>query len=161
MDEVKLTPVDNNYIEQINELKTKMETMVAGEEYNKVLVEHKRLTQEYVTKRPASEPEVIVYREPQVILRDLNKREQSNRDYVKTALEYRNSVMSATGADVFTDVGNKGPGPSTPDSIEVAEAFEKMLEESNSPAEFNYRLEQTLKDDANLVSMLRAKRSKK
>ena len=69
--------------------------------------------------------------------------------------------MTQTGVDVFSDIATTGPGEPTPESIEVASALEALLEEADSPAEFNYLLDQTLSDDAQLTAMLKAKRNKK
>jgi pyruvate/oxaloacetate carboxyltransferase len=158
--EQEVKTVEQINLEKLEEMKQQMENMVSGEEYNKIKAEYEKLLNEYINKRPAPKEEIVKPRNPREIINDINNA-KLNRDYISKVLEYRDAVLQETGKDVFADVSTTGLGNPTPDTEEVANALQSLLESTDSPAEFNFRLEQMLVDDAAVIASIKANKNKK
>lgn len=149
------TGLDKNYLEQIEALKIQMESMVPGEEYNKVLAEHKKLTEDYINKRTPQEKPIVEVRKAADIIKDLRKENNKKVDHVKLSLEYRDAFIREQGKDPWV-----GGSITENDAKQVAEHYKGLLEAyGDDPAEFTYRFDQTLQDDPQVVNALRAKRA--
>ncbi len=152
----ELNGIDQNYLEQISELKSKMESMVPGDEYTRVLEEHKRLTEEYINKRqPVQKQEVFASAQ------DLSKKLASGKlnkvEHVKASLEYRDAVRREHGKDVWV-----GAGITEQEAEQVAEHYKTLLEEyGDNPSEFTYRFDSTIVDDPQVLVAIKAKKNKK
>lgn len=144
--------LEKQYLEQIAELKEQMDAMVSKEDYDKLLAEQKRLTNEFINKRnpPKTEPKDEV---PLQELADklLENKFKNNLDFIKTSLDYRQKFMKESGKDPWGDSGE-----ATPDSMEVEKAFQSLVTEyGDNPKEFDLRFEMMLKDDPVLSAKLR------
>jgi hypothetical protein len=151
--------VEKNYLEQIAALKEQMEKMVAGEEYDKLVAEHKKLTDDYINKRdpiPAVPDDLKPASHYAEIL--AKNKKTSNLDFVKTSLAYREAYMREYGRDPWANELAEG-GTTVEDSAQVAEHLTALVNEfGDNPAEFNFRFEQSLVDDPLLVAKLRNKK---
>lgn len=145
------------YLKQIEDLKKKMDMMVDPEEYKKLQAQHKKLLDDYVNRRPVQQQEVKLRPAVEIAkeLASIKNGDISNREYVKKALEYRDSFLAATGKDPFTDFTKNGPSAPTEDSKLVAETLKKLVEENESPIDFRIRLNAVLEDDPALASRIR------
>ena len=153
----EVNSIETNYLEQLDELKKKMDTMVSGEDYSKVLAEHKRLTQEYINKRQPVEAVVENRLSAKQLSDELLKRDLTKLEHVKLSLEYRDAVKRETGKDPWI-----GAGITEQEAAQVEKHFTGLLEEyGDNPNEFTYRFDQSLVDDPELMMALKAKRNKK
>lgn len=145
-------PLETQYLEQIDELKKQMDTMVKGEEYERVLAEHKKLTDEFINRRPVPDKQEVTLEPAGHYAKQLiDNKFKSNKEYIETSLNYRDAYMKETGLDPWGD-----GGASTEDTKEVANHLRAILEENpDNLSEFNFRLDQSLVDDSTLVTKLR------
>lgn len=147
-------PLETQYLEQIAELKLKMESMVEGEEYNRVLAEHKKLTDDYINRRaPKTKEEFKLEAAEKYAIKLKDNKFKNNREFIETSLNYREAFMKETGKDPWSD-----EGVATEDTKEVANHLKTLLDENESASEFNFRLEQSLADDPTLLKTLRSKK---
>lgn len=156
MEIIKEQSIDTNYLAEIEVLKKKMETMVEGEEYNKVLAEHKRLTQDFINKR---QPATVIEdkRTSKELSGALMNRDLTKVEHVKLSLEYRDAVKRETGKDPWV-----GAGISEQEAGQVEQHFKSLLEEyGDNPNEFTYRFDNSLIDDPEMMMALRARKNKK
>ena len=157
MDEIKVNGTDQNYLDQIETLKKKMESMVEGDEYNKVLAEHKKLTNDYINKRQPVKSIEAVTLSAKELTRELNRKDLTKVEHIKLSLDYRDAVKSETGKDVWV-----GAGITEQDAQKVEEHYRGLLEEyGDNPSEFTYRFDQSLVDDPDVMMALRARKNKK
>jgi hypothetical protein len=150
------------YLDQIEELKKKMDSMVDPVEYKKLKDQHAKLLNDYVNRRPAPIQEPTVVRSVKEIAKELAKVKDANitnRDYVLKSLEYRDAHIREYGTDPFSDFGQKGPGKSTDDTQEVANTLKQLLDENTSPVDFRIKLNSVLQDDPQLTAKLRSRRA--
>lgn len=155
-EDIKLDPIEKNYLDQIEAMKIKMETMVEGTEYDKLVLEHKKLTEEYISKRIPPTKQEVKLRSPAEIsaeLRKMNDGSTPNRKFLERSLEYRDSYMKETGLDPFAP----NAGLATPESIEVASALKSLLEENLNNEDFNFKLQQVLYDSPETLRALKAR----
>lgn len=154
-----MTETDQMYLEQIEALKLKMENeMVDKEEFEKLQAQHKKLLDEYINKRPVETVKPEVLRSAAEIAKELTNIKNgnmTNRDYVKTSLEYREAHIRETGLDPWADFGPKGPGKPNEETEEVANAFKAILEENEDPVSFRIKMNSVLEDDNVLLSKIR------
>jgi hypothetical protein len=147
------------YLEQINELKTKMENeMISKEDYKKLQAQHKKLMDDYVNRRPVPQVQVKPIRKTKEVASELAKIKNgdiTNREYVQKTLEYRNAHIHEFGTDPFTDFSQKGPGTATDDTNEVATTLQTLLDENQSPVDFRIKLNSILEDDQQLMAKMR------
>ena len=154
--------LDAMYLAQINELKEKMDAMVDPEEYDRLAKQHKTLLDDFVNKRPsAPAPDST----EQKSAADLAKKlanftggNVSNRDYIKTSVEYREAMIRETGLDPWTDFGAKGPGRPTEDTTQLAATFQQLLDENEDPVSFRIKFNNILEDDNVLLSKIRSRK---
>jgi hypothetical protein len=149
---------DQMYLDQIAELKTKMESMIDPEEYKKLQAQHKKLLDDYVNRRPAPKEETRTQRSTKEIAIELAKVKNgdiTNRDYIAKALEYRNAHMHEFGTDPFSDFGSVGPSNANEDTTSVAKVLQTLLDENPSPVDFRIKLNSVLEDDPQLKAKLR------
>ena len=114
--------------------------------------ENKSLVDEYINNRGQDKKEDL--KPPITYAQTFLKKDNpmSNRDYIKNALEYRESMLKETGYDVFGD-----KGVSTEQTEKVARVLGEVLETTEGQAEFRLKMNEVLKDDAVLVASLRNK----
>lgn len=156
MEDVKNT-IETNYLEEIETLKKQMESMVPGEEYNKVLDEHKKLTNEYINKRQPQVTESEIKKSASDLSNELLNRDLNKVEHVKLSLEYRDALKRETGKDPWV-----GAGITEQEAKQVERHFKSLLEEyGDNPNEFTYRFDNSLIDDPDLVMALKAKRKQK
>lgn len=155
--------IEETLKEQIDQLSEQLSTMVNPEEYSKLKLEYDKLLADYVSKRSAKQPEPTQTRSAKEIANDIRKAHDgnmTNRDYIKLSLEYREAHLKEFGTDPFTDFGTNGPGKSSDDSLEVAEALQTMLDENESPVDFRIKMNQALDDDPQLLMKLKKARAR-
>lgn len=155
-EETKKETLEANYLEQIAELKAKMETMVPGEEYNKVLAEHKRLTDDYINKRPAPTNETHAYTKEDLekFSRELaNASNKTNRAYVELSLKHRKAMLDVFDKDPFGLNGQKSQ-----EAEQAAQFFETMLEEAKTDTQFRMLMDQQIYDDPVVMQKIRSAR---
>ena len=146
------------YLEQINELKTKMDTMVDPAEYKKLQTQHKKLMDDFVNRRPPIVKKEVVIRPTKEVAQELSKIKNgdiTNRDYIAKTLEYREAHIHEFGTDPFTDFGTNGPNQPTEETKTVASTLKTLLDENPSPVDFRIKLNSVLQDDAQLLAKLR------
>lgn len=143
------------HLEQINELKSKMDSMVDPEEYKKLKQQYETLLNDYVNKRPVNQPKVEKLNPKDYADRLLQATgdNMTNREYWDNALKYRDAVLEQRGIDVFGHNGEESK-----DSQEVANIVKQLLNESQNDTDFRIRMENTLKDDPAVLQALRAKK---
>ena len=150
--------VEITQLEKIEEMKTKMDQMVDPEEFEKLQKEYKILLDDYVNKRPEPKPEktkIKPVKEVAQKLANIKNGDISNRDYIKTALEYRESFIHETGKDPFTDFGENGPQEPNAETEKVANTLKTLLDENETNTSFRIALNEVLKDDPKLMAKLR------
>lgn len=156
--------VEELQLDQIEQLKQKMEKMVDPTEHAKLKEQYERLLNDYVNKRPAPQAEKPVIRPVKEVakaLASVRDGDISNRDYIKLALEYREAYMAQFGTDPFTDFGAHGSGEPTADSEEVAEKLKKLLDDNETPVGFRIAMNESLRDDPQLAAMINKRKLQK
>lgn len=150
---------ETNYLEQIEALKNERDRMVSLDEYNKVLGENKKLTNDYINKRQPVVEEKKLMRSPMEISKDMSnqKQELTNRKYVELAVEYRDAYLDVTGKDPFA----KDQTAPTPDSVEVYNAFKQVLADSPDAATFRFNIDRILHDDRSTLQAINARNKRK
>ena len=150
---------ETNYLEQIEALKNERDRMVSLDEYNKVLGENKKLTNDYINKRQPVVEEKKTMRTPLEISKDMSnqKQELTNRKYVELAVEYRDAYLDVTGKDPFA----KDQTAPTPDSVEVYNAFKQVLADSPDAATFRFNIDRILYDDRSTLQAINARNKRK
>ena len=156
---VKTEPtVEELQLQKIEEMKTKMDQMVDPEEFKKLQDQYKKLMDDYVNKRPEPKKEEPTIRPVHEVAKDLagiTNGDISNRQYIETALEYRDSYIKETGKDPFTDFGESGPQEENTETKKVATVLRTLLDENKTNASFRIALNEKLKDDPKLMAKLR------
>lgn len=149
--------IEKNYLDQIDALKKQMESMVPGAEYNRVLEEHKRLTNEYINKRTPEKKEEPKARKAIEIIKDLQNENNSKVEHVRLSLEYRDAYIKEVGKDPWMG------GEVKEDEVKnIVEAYKHLLENyGDNPSEFTYRFDELLRDDPQVVAALRMKNKAK
>lgn len=124
-----------DYLEAIKDLKQKS---VDRSEYEKLKAENKKLIDAVVNGTPSSEQEAPQYRDVAEIREELFNHEHSNLDYVKLALELRNTLIAKGERDPFLPYGTQiAP---TPEDIEKAEKVAQVYQECIDYAEGDSKL---------------------
>lgn len=149
---------DNNiYMQQIEELKTKMDTMIDPDEYKRLEEERNKLLNDYVNKRPAPVIDVApTYSKEDVenLAKQLTEaKDITNIDYVKLSLEHREAMLAVYDKDPYGLNGEKSA-----DTEAAANFYKSLLEESSTPSQFRMRFEEYTKDDPTVIQKLRAAR---
>ena len=146
--------VEQIQLETIQELKAKMDAMVDPEEHAKLKTQYDTLLKSMINKRPAPIEEQPKTKPAKELAKEFIQNQQiSNRAYVKNALEYRQAMIKEFGKDPFND-GKTDPA----ETQRVADALQKMVDESDSDSEFRYLFDQSVEDDPDLAKMLKAKK---
>ena len=142
------------YLDQIAELKTKMETgMVSKEEYDKLMADHKKLLDDYVNKRTPKKIEVVSKSAKELADTFLTNKPMTNKEYVDNALKYRDAMIKEHGVDPFADKD------ASPEEVkQVADTLRTLVDESDGDVDFRIKLNATMQDDPMLLSKLRQKR---
>lgn len=150
--------VDNNvYLEQIEELKNKMDSMVDPEKYKALEEERDKLLKEYINKRPApkAKPTPTYSKEDadNLAIKLAQAKDTTSMDYIKLSLEHREAMLAVYDKDVYGLNGEKSP-----ETAQAAEFYKRLLEDSKSPAQFRMMLEEYLRDDPVVAQKVRAAR---
>ena len=145
--------VEQIQLETIQELKAKMDAMVDPEEHAKLKTQYDTLLKSMINKRTPVEEKPTTRPAKELAKEFIKNEPMSNREYVKQALEYRDAMIKEFGKDPFND-GKTDPA----ETQRVADALLKMVQESDSDSEFRYLFDQTVKDDADIAQMLKAKK---
>ncbi len=119
--------VDDNtqdYLAAIQELK---ENSVNRSEYDKLKAENKKLINAVVNGQSVDAEKKPEYRDVNVIRDELFNHEHSNLDYIKLALELRNTLIAEGKPDPFLPMGSQiSP---TADDVEKAEKVAHVYQE--------------------------------
>lgn len=119
--------VDDNtqdYLAAIQELK---ENSVNRSEYDKLKAENKKLINAVVNGQSVDAEKKPEYRDVNVIRDELFNHEHTNLDYIKLALELRNTLMAEGKPDPFLPMGSQiSP---TADDVEKAEKVARVYQE--------------------------------
>jgi len=145
--------------ERISELEEQVSNGADPEELKKAKTAYKNLLKNSVDRRPTPE-EVSTLRKTSEIAVEFANIEHgsvSNRAYIEKALEYRDAHIKEFGTDPFTDYGADGPGEPTNKTQKVAESLKNLLNNFKSDSLFNAQLQETLKDDMQLLRQLKKK----
>lgn len=146
--------VEQIQLETIQELKAKMDAMVDPEEHAKLKTQYDTLLKSMINKRPAPIEDQPQMKPAKELAKEFIQNQQiSNRAYIKNALEYRQAMIKEFGKDPFND-GKTDPA----ETQRVADALQKMVDESDSDSEFRYLFDQSVEDDPDLAKMLKAKK---
>lgn len=150
---------EDMYLEQIQELKDKMDNdMISKEEYLKLKAQHKKLMDDFVNRRPVVKKEEKTIRPAKDVASEISKIKNAditNREYISKALEYREAHIKEYGTDPFTDFGQNGPNKPTEETNMVATTLQTLLDENPSPVDFRIKLNSILQDDPQLLAKLR------
>ena len=127
------TPVEDmteDYLAAIKDLK---QNTVSREDYDKLKAENKKLLNSVVNGQVVEVEAGPQYRDVNVIRDELFNHEHNNLDYVKLALELRNTLIAKGEQDPFLPVG-KQISP-TREDIEKAEMVAQVYQECVDYAE--------------------------
>lgn len=119
-----------DYLAAIKELK---QNSVNREEYEKLKAENKKLLNAVVNGQSVEVDEGPKYRDPVEIRDELFNHEHNNLEYVKLALELRNTLIAKGETDPFLPVG-KQISP-TREDVEMAEKCAQVYQECVDYAE--------------------------
>lgn len=119
-----------DYLAAINELK---QNSVNRSDYDALKAENKKLLDSIVNGQTVVEESGPEYREIPVIRDELFNHEHNNLDYVKLALELRNTLIAKGEPDPFIPVG-KQISP-TREDVEAAERVAQVYQECVDYAE--------------------------
>lgn len=158
MDDKTELSVEELQLKTIEEMKEKMDSMVDPEEFKKLKTSYDKLLNDYINKRPT--PKQDVKEKPKsakelasLLLQTNNQNQLSNRDYVKTSLEYREAMIREHNIDPFMDKDSK------PEEVkEVVTALSSIVEESKDDLDFRHLYDKTFKDDPMLLAKIRDNR---
>ena len=130
------TVVDNtDYIEAIQTLK---QNSVDREKYDALRAENKRLLNAVVNGQQVEEQATVQYRDVDEIRDELFNHEHTNLDYVKLALELRNTLIAKGERDPFLPYGTQ-IAPTAEDE-EKAEKVAQIYQECIDYAEGDPKL---------------------
>ena len=124
--EQKVDDMTEDYLESIKTLK---ENTVSKEDYNKLLVENKRLLKTVIDGQPGDieTPPTAKHRPIQEIRDELFNKENNNLRYAELSLELRDAILEDGGEDPFVPYGEKIQP--TQDDREKAEKTAKIFKE--------------------------------
>lgn len=149
-------------LEKIAEMKEKLDSMVDPVEHEKLKEQYKLAMDEFVNRRPApktEEPTVAPVKDLAKKLSSIKDGNISNREYIKTALEYRKAHIKETGRDPFTDFGENGPQAPNEETERVAKILQQVVDNNESSTSFRIALNDVLRDDPKLAQSLARKRA--
>ena len=150
--------VEITQMNKIAEMKEKISNMVDPKEFKSLQKQYKELLDDYVNKRepePKPKDETRPVSEIAKDLSNIKNGDVTNRDYIETALEYRQAHIEQTGKDPFTDFSEGGPEEPNGETNKVANVLKTLLDENKTPTSFRIALNETLKDDPKLMAKLR------
>lgn len=119
-----------DYLAAIKELK---QNSVGREEYERLKAENKKLIDAVVNGQAVETEQESTMRDPSEIREELFNHEHNNLDYIKLALELRNTLIAKGETDPFIPVG-KQISP-TREDIETAEKVAQVYQECVDYAE--------------------------
>ena len=99
------TQVEDNTQDYLSAIKDLKQNSVDRAEYEKLKAENKKLIDAVVNRTPSSEQEEKTYRDVDVIRDELFNHEHTNLDYMKLALELRNTLIAKGERDPFLPYG--------------------------------------------------------
>lgn len=145
--EAQNTEVDNNqYIEAINEMRR---NSVDRSEYDKLRDENKKLLKSLINGESISNPVQENKRTEAEIRNELFTKDLNNLDFIKDALELRQTVLDNTGKDIFVADGiNISPtGEDYACAQKVAEALQECVDYADGNSQvFTAELQRITKD---------------
>lgn len=156
LEEIKQEVEDNNvYLQQIEELKKKMDKMVDPDKYNQLEQERNKLLNDYINKRPAPKDDIkkgYTKEDVDKFGRELaDAKELTNKEYIELSLKHRQAML---------DVYNKDPyglnGEKSADAQKAAEFYEVLLNDSSSDTQFRMKFEEYTTDDPMVIQKIRA-----
>ena len=145
--------VEQLQLEQIETLKTKMDSMVDPEEHKKLKAQYETLLNEYVNKRKPQQTIVVTKTAKELAHEFLTNKKMTNREYISKALEYREAVIKETGKDPFLD---KDADPT--EAEKTASVLNQVLENAESDVDFRILLNNVMVDDQQLVAKINRKK---
>lgn len=145
--------VEQIQLQQIDELKTKMENMVDPEEHKKLLEQYDTLLKDHINKRPVPKVEKDTRSAKEIAQGMMKNEPKSNREYVKEALAYREAMLKEKGIDPFSD------GKTDPKDInKVVETLQTLIDDSEGDLDFRMRMQNALVDDPQVIALLKARK---
>ena len=137
------TSVTGNEVEGTTEdyleaIKTLKQNSVDRSEYDKLKAENKKLIDAVVNGQPADVEPEAKHRDAQEIRDELFNHEHNNLDYVKLALELRETLIAEGQPDPFLPMGSQ-ISPTTED-VEKAEKVAQVYQECIDYAEGDSKL---------------------
>ena len=158
MDDKENLSVEELQLKTIEEMKEKMDSMIDPVEFQKLKSSYDKLLNDYINKRPT--PKVDVQEKTKsakelasILLKVNNQNQLSNRDYVKTSLEYREAMLREYNVDPFMDKDSK------PEEVkEIVSALSSIVDESKDDLDFRHLYDKTFKDDPMLLAKIRDNR---
>jgi len=161
--EVENKTIEANYLDTIKELQAKLDSSVSKDEYNKAVQQNADLLNALTENRQLHVEDKKVHNQEDIdnAARKLQGKNLSNRQYVKTLLEYRDAVKDVYGEDVFVNPAYKvemdqndkphltDTRVATDEDYEQAESLAKqlkeMVDESKTDREFQKMFSYSLK----------------
>ena len=143
------------YLDQIKDLKEKLENeMISKEEYDKLLLDHKKLLSDYVNKRPP----IVKDEKDKKTAKELSQyfikeNDMTNREYWKNALEYRDAYMAEYKRDPFDNPNSNNADPEK--AAGVAATIRELLNQYPDDTEFRIKLNSVMKDDPMVLARIR------
>lgn len=133
---------EKNYLDAINELKAKMNSMVSKDDYNDLLQKNKQLLDTVVSGRdPAAEAGAGGAPTEEDLIKTIKGKDVSNREGWGAVLELRNRKFKETGVDPFIGVqGQKDPWEITQADRDGAQAFADILQDCLEKSEEDHDL---------------------
>ena len=105
-EETKTTTLEEDYIEQIAQLKNKLDNdTVSLDEYNKVRADNKRLIENYINGVREKEAEEVPEESIEDLAKDIKSGTLNNLDYWTKSLKYRDSYKEMYGVDPWLPAG--------------------------------------------------------
>lgn len=145
--------LDDMYLKQIEELKTRMDNdMISKAEYDKLKAQHATLLNEYINRRPKEVPKVPKAKKSAAELAQYfnKKHDMTNREYWEKALEYREAFINEVGKDPFDNPNSAFGSPE--DVREVVTKVTALLEQYPNDTEFNIKMNTVLTDDRQVLA---------
>ena len=140
--------IEELQMEQINELKDRMDKMVDSAEHAKLKKEYETLLKDYVNKRPAPKTTEKKPYTPEDVknlgkkLASMGQGNVTNREYIESALEHRQAMLDVYDKDPFGLNGQKSL-----ESQQAADFFKWALTESKTASHFKMLVSEQLTDD--------------
>lgn len=144
--EAEVDEMTQDYLEVIKNLK---QNSVSKKDYDNLKRENKRLLEAVVDGQTLEQDQPPQYRDVNVIRNELFNKDHNNLEYVKLALELRNTLIANGEQDPFLPAGSKiAPTQEDVDKAElVAKVFQECVDYADGDSQlFTQELARNTKD---------------